>query len=471
MSAHDWIYGGMLLTGVDEYGVRWTVEKSTGWAGGTGVRRDRQAKAQQDGNWPSKGHRAAREVVLTGKAWAPDHAALDAAGRRFAAVPLEGELVGSSEGVTLTARVGLLDAPAFDHLQATVGSWTLAVSADDPLLYGPETFGSTSLAGGVPGAGRLWLPSRLLRTNLCINPHPRTAAGYQSGSGGVVPAPWDPARSAYRATSTGVSTQYIFSASGGAGKAGDVVTVSGMVQTPAGTWYRPTVHVRTGNKYYTLNAPTLLSDGKPVRVSHTATLTEDAVDLDLAVLFYPSSGGGTFPAGVETFMGDVLIEKADEALPYFDGDTPDTAGMRYDWVGTPGASASTATDPGGRQWPRDWGVPPGTTPGAITLPNAGKAAYWPRLRITGPVPNPVVSMVETGDWIRYNDTLEAGQWLDIDCGNRRVLLNGQVSVRQRVTSGGRWLAVPEGGGSITWTADAANPEASLSVWGYESAWL
>ncbi len=83
---------------------------------------------------------------------------------------------------------------------------------------------------------------------------------------------------------------------------------------------------------------------------------------------------------------------------------------------------------------------------------------------------PVVSLVETGDWIRYGGDVLAGQWLDVDCGNRRVLLSGQVSVRQRVSSSGSWLAVPPGGGSVSWTADAADPGASLGVWAYEGAW-
>jgi hypothetical protein len=122
-------------------------------------------------------------------------------------------------------------------------------------------------------------------------------------------------------------------------------------------------------------------------------------------------------------------------------------------------------------YPLDYGVPPGVTPGAITLGNAGTAAYWPRLRIDGPVPNPSVSMVETGDSLRYNGTLAAGQWLDIDTANRRVLLNGQVSMRHLVSVTGRWLGVPVGGGSLTWTADAADPAATLSAWGYEGAWL
>ena len=127
-------------------------------------------------------------------------------------------------------------------------------------------------------------------------------------------------------------------------------------------------------------------------------------------------------------------------------------------------------------FPLDYGVAPGVTPGAITLSNAGTAAYWPRLRIDGPVPNPTVTLVETGDTLRFNGTVAAGQWLDIDTANRRVLLRGSqdspgVSQRHLVSASGRWLAIPVGGGSLRWTADAADPAASLSAWGYEGAWL
>lgn len=121
-------------------------------------------------------------------------------------------------------------------------------------------------------------------------------------------------------------------------------------------------------------------------------------------------------------------------------------------------------------WPLDWGVVAGTTPGAVSVGNAGTASYFPRLRIDGPVPNPTVTLAETGDFIRYNGTVAAGQWLDIDLDRRRVLLNGQVSMRHLVTFGGAWLSVPPGGGTVSWTADAADPAATLSVWSYEGAW-
>ena len=137
------------------------------------------------------------------------------------------------------------------------------------------------------------------------------------------------------------------------------------------------------------------------------------------------------------------------------------------------ATLSTATPGAGKvypiAYPLDYGIAPGVTPGAVLVANAGTAAYWPRLRILGPVTNPVVTLVESGAWVRYTGSLLAGQWLDLDMANRRVLLQGQVSVRQSVSSAGDWLSVPPGGGSVTWSADTADPAALLSVWAYELA--
>jgi hypothetical protein len=138
------------------------------------------------------------------------------------------------------------------------------------------------------------------------------------------------------------------------------------------------------------------------------------------------------------------------------------------------ATLSTSTPGAGRIWPRawptDWGIPAGVTPGAVAVANAGTAPYWLRLRVDGPSPNPTVSMVETGAWVRYGGVLLAGQYLDFDMANRRVLLQGQVSVRPQVSSSGDWLAVPVGGGSVAWTDDGGDPAARLSVWGFGGAW-
>lgn len=122
-------------------------------------------------------------------------------------------------------------------------------------------------------------------------------------------------------------------------------------------------------------------------------------------------------------------------------------------------------------YPLDYGVPDGVTPGSVTMTNTGTAAYWPRLRIDGPVTNPMLSLVETGDWVRYGGTVPAGQHLDIDCANRRVTIgDNPISKRTLVTSSGAWLAVPPGGGSIAVTADATSSASTLSAWSYEGAW-
>ena len=122
-------------------------------------------------------------------------------------------------------------------------------------------------------------------------------------------------------------------------------------------------------------------------------------------------------------------------------------------------------------FPLDFGVAPGTNPGSVVMPNAGTTSYLPTIRIDGPVTNPVVTLADTGDRVAFAGSVASGQWLDIDCSRRRVLLNGLVSQRIRVSSVGAWLAVPMGGGTVTWTADSAGPSATLSVWGYEGAWL
>jgi len=137
-------------------------------------------------------------------------------------------------------------------------------------------------------------------------------------------------------------------------------------------------------------------------------------------------------------------------------------------TGLDGASGTGRVWP--RVWPRDWGVPAGTTPGAIAVQNDGTAAFWPRLRIDGPVDRPVVTVNETGDWVRYNGSLTTGQYLDIDCANRRVLLNGFVSRAPLVSFSGRWLAIPSGGASMSWNADSVSATAKLSVFGKEGAW-
>lgn len=191
------------------------------------------------------------------------------------------------------------------------------------------------------------------------------------------------------------------------------------------------------------------------------TLTVDHEEVgELSVAARPSAAPNFAPAGGSTSMDFSITLTAPDPLKY--------GSLVFGSTDLSGQVGTGLVYP--RVYPLDYGVPQGQTPGSVPVGNTGEVAYWPRLRIDGPVTNPVVTCNETGDWVRYNGTVLAGQWLDILAADRRVLLNGVVSVRQNVTSHGSWLFVPPSGASFSWAADTADPAAALSVWSYEGAW-
>ena len=273
-------YGGFPLDGSDEYGCTWTCEVADGWFDGAPVRSSGAERAGQDGEEDDTPLRGARVVRFAGKVRTDDGiGALELAARRFAALPKRGEVLGSSDTLTLSGAGKLLDKPATALLSPARAAWQVNVKLADPLLYAPPVVATASLMGAAVGTGRVWP----------------------------------------------------------------------------------------------------------------------------------------------------------------------------------------------RAWPRDWGVPAGQTPGAVNVPNDGTAPYWPTLRVDGPVTNPVIAVNETGDWVRISRTVAAGQWLDIDPGQRRVLLNGSVSLAGAVTYAGRWLGVPVGGAGFTFNADSADAAAGLTIYACEGA--
>jgi len=271
---------GFQLVGTDAAGGVWKVTGLTGWYDGAQDRHDRLSKAQQAGSWPSTGHSDDIPISISGTARYADPVAAKLAARQFRTVGGHGttEMLVEDAAGALTAGVER-DGKSVDWVNHFMFTWSLLLTATDPLFYGPPTYASANLSTATPGAGKV----------------------------------------------------------------------------------------------------------------------------------YPVA------------------------------------------------------------YPLDYGIAPGVTPGAVAVANAGTAAYWPRLRVDGPVTNPVVTLVESGAWVRYAGSLLAGQWLDLDMAGRKVLLQGQVSQRVKVSSAGDWLSIPPGGGSVTWSADTADPAALLSVWGYEMA--
>lgn len=121
-------------------------------------------------------------------------------------------------------------------------------------------------------------------------------------------------------------------------------------------------------------------------------------------------------------------------------------------------------------YPLDYGATGGITPGSLFATNDGTADYWPRLKITGPVVNPVITVNETGDSFRFNGTVEDGQTLDILCADRRVVLNGYASRRFLAEIQGSWLAIPPGGATLSVAADSTGPGAKFEIFYFEGAW-
>lgn len=139
-------------------------------------------------------------------------------------------------------------------------------------------------------------------------------------------------------------------------------------------------------------------------------------------------------------------------------------------------SLAAAAAGSGRTWPRlwtrDWGVVAGADPGTAFAPNAGTAAYWPRLRITTGVDatNPVIRVAETGDSMVFNGTIPAGQFIDIDTSTRAVTYGAGADDVRHVTDMFGRLGVPIGGATYSLDADAGDESTVLEVYGWEGAW-
>src|SRR5690349_14126537 len=112
---------------------------------------------QQNGSWRGQGYRDGRLITLRGKVFCQDATALELASRRLSSVLSSGgfgELAGDSAAGSLSSVVQLEDTPLFDPLPSNrAATWQLTVGSEDPLLYGPQVFGQTSLAAVAAGTG------------------------------------------------------------------------------------------------------------------------------------------------------------------------------------------------------------------------------------------------------------------------------------------------------------------------------
>lgn len=195
------------------------------------------------------------------------------------------------------------------------------------------------------------------------------------------------------------------------------------------------------------------------RQSHLLKVDNDAIGLRTAT--------------VRVTVGAVLEWIGGEAFTYtLQLTAPDPLKYGHDIT-----NSTTLTTTGGGTgltyplaYPRDYGATGGITPGMLFATNDGTADYWPRIKITGPVTNPVLTVNETGDSFRFNGTVEDGQTLDVLCADRRVVLNGYASRRFLAEVSGSWLSIPPGGATLSVAADSTGTGAKFEIFYFEGAW-
>lgn len=93
------------------------------------------------------------------------------------------------------------------------------------------------------------------------------------------------------------------------------------------------------------------------------------------------------------------------------------------------------------------------------------------VRIDGPVQNPSVIFDNTGAIITVQTTLNEGDYIEIDLGNKSVLRNGQASLRSVTTITGGWPMLVPGLNTFRFSGiqTPPTPVAELTVTAY-SAW-
>lgn len=100
--------------------------------------------------------------------------------------------------------------------------------------------------------------------------------------------------------------------------------------------------------------------------------------------------------------------------------------------------------PTGRTYNRIYNLvyDPASNSVSTTVNNIGWATTYPTITINGPIVDPTVSNVTTGNSLTFNCTLSSSDVLEIDLYNKLITLNG-VSARNLLQSG-TWFGAPPG---------------------------
>lgn len=142
-------------------------------------------------------------------------------------------------------------------------------------------------------------------------------------------------------------------------------------------------------------------------------------------------------------------------------------------------SVGAGTQSVGRTYPRDYDTDTDNlreygllgSPNAFRLVNEGNYPSPPFFRITGPVTNPRIEHIETGEKLEFVLTLQDGEYLDVNVKEKTVLLNGAVSRRGSMTFNSEWFYLPPGTNSLRYTTLSSPGDLSIVTVTAYSAWL
>lgn len=134
------------------------------------------------------------------------------------------------------------------------------------------------------------------------------------------------------------------------------------------------------------------------------------------------------------------------------------------------ASLSVSNAPG-RTYNRTYNLVYGfgayTTTTSIT--NNGWATTYPTITITGPITNPTVGNVTTGQYLNLSGTISNTDTLVIDLENRLITLNGNSA--RNLLSSGLWFDAPAGTSQYYLTGSTTIPGTTTATVSWYSAYV
>jgi hypothetical protein len=121
------------------------------------------------------------------------------------------------------------------------------------------------------------------------------------------------------------------------------------------------------------------------------------------------------------------------------------------------------TSAGGRTYSKTFNYSYGASiPNLFTVTNNGWATTNPTITVTGPVTNPTITNVSTGQYLTVNDTLTNLDSLVFDLENKNITLNGS-SARNLLAVGSQWFGAPSGTTQFSFTGVSGSSGTTATI--------